>query len=856
MIAKIFFLLNVFVIITAVIQLPNAWKRRDLPAVWPLLILIFFIGINSFIHAINFLFDYQFDAILIEKLLTSISIVTMVAWVWTMVEFVLQKHFKQRSIFIIYPLILLFFLLTNDYHSLFYTEASELTKNGIPRGVFNFGPIRKIHALNMSIIWVGTTIWGINRYFKNPKGSNSWVFIILSFAIIGSIERAMYISGHFPFTFSPVLSILIAIAGIRHYRLLDLLPLARKQVVETLGDGIAIINQNKEIVDFNQSFRELLEMDLAVVEPFTSIGDLPLGFNNVIDKTESKAKNKRIVNLGDKSIECTFQPLFDKDRPVGHTIVIRNVTEEANLIKQKEFYTQQLEKSKTELEQLDKMKSNFFSNITHEFRTPLTLIAEPARQLTVHPDSKVRSNAKLISNNSRRLLDLVNQLLSLTKLDSGKMKTNLQYGNLAELIRDEYQKFLPEVERRGMQIKLTIQKDFPQLLFDKIKFQSILNNLISNAIKYSDHGIININVSTKATDHYLLSVTDQGRGVSAEDIGAIFDRFYQVDSSDTRRGEGSGIGLALTQQLVQLMNGTIHVESKLGVGSTFTVVLPLLRDKSLSAHSSPINEVSLESTHYEISTLDPSTESSESSEISNIPTEKQIVLVVEDNAELRQFIKSGLQETYQVIDMPNGKQGLLSARSIMPDIIISDVMMPEMDGVEMLQAIKDDELTAHIPVILLTAKSAIEDRLLGFTHGADDYITKPFRLDELIIRSQNIIINRHRSVQRYVSQYPELHEPPIPATSPVDDFIVQLLRTIESEMGNENISADEYAQKMNMSRTHLHRKIKSLTDQSTTEFIRNYRLKRAMTMLRAKEGTVAHIAAKVGFGNDKNFTTS
>lgn len=858
MIAKIFFLLNASLLFTAILLLPRAWRRLELPAVKPLLLLVCDIALVSMLHAANFLFDYTFDPVIVEQLITSLSIISILTWVWTMIEFILERHFKYYPIFLIYPLIVIGFLWTNDLHGLFYTEVSEVVRGGIPRAVLVYGPLRKVHSLIVISAWFGTTIWGFYRYLKKPKGSNRWVFIILFFAIFGALERYLYSIGYLPFALSTLTGILVAFFGIQYYRLLDILPMARKQVVETLSDGIAIINIDDEIVDFNLSFKRLVGIDLPIKKPFAKLGDLPIEFAPILNQKDNSEMIRANVTLEGATLACDFSILKNNDKHQGHTLVVRDITEAANLLKQKEFYTQQLEVSKTELERLDQMKSNFFSNVTHEFRTPLTLIQEPARVLLHHSEDSVRSHARLISKNSDKLLSLVNELLTLTRMDSGKVEVKMEVGDLTEVVREEFQKFLPKAASEGLEIKLNIEDGFPLILFDRQKIESIISNLLSNAIKYTDEGSILVSMGkvVGSKNKYYIEVEDSGKGIPEEDIERVFDRFYQVDGSNTRKGEGTGIGLALTQQLVRLMEGEISVKSTLDKGSTFKVTLPIKISEANQIPDTANHENGkMKRVSFPEITNSSLNEGGEDANINHV-SDKWTALIVEDNLELREFVKNGLKSSFQVIAAANGVEGIEKAREFLPDIVISDVMMPEKDGITMLQELKSDSLTSHIPIILLTAKSSVEDRLEGISGGADQYLTKPFRMDELIIRSNNLIDNRIRATRRYIEEQHGQTQSASTNVSPQHEFIKKLVLIIEAELSNDSILIDDYAAQLFISRTQLHRKIKSLTGQSTSEFIRNYRLDKAMIMLKQNEGNVAQIAGKVGFSNDKYFSTS
>lgn len=853
MIAKIYFLLNLFVLIAAFVQGPQAWSRRKRPVAKPLFLWCIFLILISSTHIVFFLVDYDFDAILIEKITISLGFFVQILWIWSLTEFTLDRVLNKWSFLLTEAVIMTVIIWTNSNHELFYSAVEVTTVNGLPNVVMSFEILRNIHAIFVTLLWNGFIIWAIIQHNRKPRVSSRVFYTLIFLVIVSQVQLWFYVKGITPFKFSIIINALIMLAATFYYRVLDIIPYARKKIVEKMEEGIAIINKKDEIIDRNSNFEKLMQVEVPISEPFLKISDLPASFQNVFSK-EGRSRKKEIVqNINNKDLLFNFISINENQKEEGMFLMLRDITEQIQLNKQKDFYTQQLEVSKKELERLDQMKSNFFSNVTHEFRTPLTLIQEPARELIDYPDQKVRESARLISNNSNKLLELVTELLTLTRLDSGKVNLKMQIGDVTEVIRAEFQKFLPKAEKEGITLHLKVEKSFPPISFDRQKIESIVSNLLSNALKYTDHGsvVMTLNHVKTPQRQYIIKVKDTGRGIPEESLDKIFDRFYQVDSSNTRKGEGTGIGLALTQQMIHLMRGKITVESEMDQGSTFKVVLPIEENMANDTINIDTQVTEVES-NVSVMDSNPSSEIKETLNNENL----KIALVVEDNVELRQFIKSGLQSHYQTVTASNGEEGLQKAKNLLPDVIVSDVMMPEKDGITMLQELKADLLTSHIPIILLTAKSAVEDRLEGLSLGADEYLTKPFRMDELIIRSNNLINNRIRATQKYIAAYQARNPSQEAMDEPENDFMRNLILVIESELENESIQINDYAAKMYISRTHLHRKIKSLTNQSTTEFIRNYRLDKAMCMLRQKEGNVLEIASKVGFSSEKYFSTS
>lgn len=337
-----------------------------------------------------------------------------------------------------------------------------------------------------------------------------------------------------------------------------------------------------------------------------------------------------------------------------------------------------------------------------------------------------------------------------------------------------------------------------------------------------------------------ITVSDTGVGISEKDQLRIFDRFYQA-GNDTLQQKGSGIGLALSKELAELLGGRLSVQSSPGNGAIFTLYLP---DSGVLTNYDPIQKKA--TSEETISTPIPHSDD----------TSKPIALLVEDNAELRAFVQECIGGDWQVVEASNGAEGIEKARLLIPDIIISDVMMPLKNGFELCEALKNDELTAHIPIILLTAKSAVDSKIAGLRTGADDYLTKPFNTEELLARMANLTEQRRRMRLKYAGQHPAAEPASIPEhiSEPDREFMQRFLALVEQHLSDENISVEELARKMLISRVQLHRKLKALTDQNVTDFVRNYRLERAMAMLRNREGLVYEVAYKVGFGSEKYFS--
>ena len=523
--------------------------------------------------------------------------------------------------------------------------------------------------------------------------------------------------------------------------------------------------------------------------------------------------------------------------------------------------------------EIDQLKSRFFANISHEFRTPLTLILGPIEKiLSGLVEEETQKQANLVKRNANRLLGLISQLLDLSKLEAGKLELRTSKSNIVPFIKGISMSFESIAERKDITLKVKSSSDEIDLYFDKEKMTKIMTNLLSNAFKFTpEGGQITVSVNEGENNSIDIKVRDTGVGISEEELSKLFDRFYQVDSSQTREHEGTGIGLALTKELVELHHGTISVDSKLGSWAEFTVTLPIGRehlkgeeiveDKLPSGDfiisDSGLQEVKeIESSHFDkLSVTGGDNELGE---------DKNIVLVVEDNYDVREFIRDSLGDEFQIEEASDGEQGVRKAEKIIPDLIISDVMMPKMDGNELTRILKNDEKTSHIPIILLTAKAEQESRLEGLETGADDYLTKPFDTKELQIRIKNLINIRKKLQEKFGrGEYfikPEENlslsgEAKAGKLSNLEEqFMSKVVEVIEKHISEEEFSIEQFAKEIYLSRMQLHRKLKALTGKSANLYVRSFRLMRARKMIEERQGNISEIAYAVGFSSPAYFT--
>lgn len=510
-------------------------------------------------------------------------------------------------------------------------------------------------------------------------------------------------------------------------------------------------------------------------------------------------------------------------------------------------YTQR-EKDKTEqLKELDNLKSKFYSNITHEFRTPISVILGATDQIESLKHEGISSFTEKIKRNSNRLLSLINQMLDLSKLEAKAMPLNFVRGDIIQFIRYVAESFELLAENK----KLSFSFDCPASSFimdyDPDKLTQVISNLLINAIKFTpEKGLIKLTVMPDEKNKELhIIILDTGIGMNSDQLNHLFERFYQNDSNEIEN-VGSGLGLAITKELVHLLKGEVKIESEKGTGTKIKVVLPVT--KLAPIESQPEQKWTREFIQEQRGILHPQLNELEKDGISS-------VLIVEDNPDVSEYICSLLENKYKLTTARNGVAGFAEALKSIPDIIISDIMMPKMDGIELLTQLKRDIRTSHIPVILLTAKADMESKIEGISIGAEAYLTKPFQKEELFARIATLIHLRKELQRKYSAQALSLTDKST-NQSAEDSFMKRIRDFFDTNIDNEEVAVSDICEAMNMSRTQLYRKFGALTNRSVSDYFRSFRLHRARQLLLNSDLNVTQVAFEVGFKNLSHFSKS
>lgn len=528
------------------------------------------------------------------------------------------------------------------------------------------------------------------------------------------------------------------------------------------------------------------------------------------------------------------------------------------------------------LRELDRLKSQLFANVSHELRTPLTLIVGPladASEGRFGPvGDELGRQLAMAGRNAQRLLGLVDQLLDISRLDAGRLRLRVRSGDLAAFVRQRVEALLPLAERREIDLSLEVAAEPVRIWMDVEQLEKALDNLLGNALKFTPRGG-RVHVSLLAPagpENVRIAVRDNGPGIPADQLARVFDRFHQGDA--THRWPGAGIGLALARQLIELHGGSITVESAPGEGSCFTLHLRRGRDHfppEIVEEGPPVPRIPASGSLVPSPDLfrEPAPAEPGASEASpDADEDRTTVLVVDDHAEIRAYVRRHLEPDYRVVEAADGLEGLVAARRMVPDLVVSDVMMPGLDGNALFRSLRDDPELELIPVVLLTAKASKESRIQGLRDGVDDYLVKPFDPRELKARVDNLIAARKRLRERLRSApetLPPLITPPRPLqvseiqVLPADEALLARVQSIiEERLDDPELSVEALADQIGCDRSYLLRKLRTLTGETPSGLIRSLRLQRAEQLLRAGAGSVSEIAYAVGFKSVAHFSNA
>ena len=507
--------------------------------------------------------------------------------------------------------------------------------------------------------------------------------------------------------------------------------------------------------------------------------------------------------------------------------------------------------------EMSQFKNNFFTNISHEFRTPLTLVLGPIEKLMDdhYENEEASKQLKLVKRNAQRMLRLINQLLDISKIEAGHMKLKVSEGDIVECVRGIFEAFSIKASQENIQYRFYSSHTHIVGLFDQDKVEKILYNILANAFKFTPkNGEIDVLLHLKYSPDQMriveMVVHDSGLGIAKDEVEKIFERFYNLDKVTSHGIKGTGIGLSLAAQLTKINYGTITVDSENGKGSRFTVVLPIEKEIFQEDEIDNLN-IARDDVNHNFAIEEP-----EEAQLVNIEEDNRdnrpIVLIVEDNRDVREFVKDNLDDEYYVLKADNGEKGVEIALKHIPDIIVTDIMMPIMDGYELCTRLKQNLKTSHIPIIMLTARASEEHQLEGINTGADSYMPKPFEIKMLKAQIKNLLENRKKIRKKYSNDF-ILEPSDVDYNSMDEEFLKKTIELIELNISDPDLSIEKLSADLNMSRSQMYRKVKALTDLSPVEFVRIIKIKRAAQLIRKRSHNISEIAYMVGFSDINYF---
>lgn len=569
----------------------------------------------------------------------------------------------------------------------------------------------------------------------------------------------------------------------------------------------------------------------------------------VISAYGDMANIRKAMNLG--AFDFITKPIDFNDLKV----TLEKTRQEIAIIAKAQQATH-FEDQNVQLKELHQMKSQFFTNISHELRTPLTVISGIAEQLAEDPKNWEPRRMAMIQRNSNQLLDLVNQILDLRKLEAGKLQLQQIQGDISSFLHYLFEPFYFLGKSQDKELHFVSEESDLLMDYDPAKLLRVVSNLLSNALNYTPAGghiYLNISKSAEVAGQLLIQIKDTGIGIPEKEIPYVFDRYFRGaegnDSAYSAKG-GTGIGLALSKELVQLMEGKIKVESQVEQGTVFSLYLPIRNE-------APLAEGAIELDASSELVLQNTTEKDEALSTPYLPPEAEqlpSLLIVEDNTDIAAYLTHCLEQNYRLVIAKDGQEGIDQALQIIPDIIISDVMMPHKNGFELCQALKEDQRTSHVPIILLTAKTDLESRLTGLRRGADAYLSKPFHREELMVVLAQLVAQRAQLRARYASLEVANSATDESPFSQEDAFIENAKTLIQEHLQDADFSTQSFCKKLGMSYSVLHRKLAALTGRSPSLFIRSIRLQQAKNLLLSSTSTISEIAYDTGFNDPKFFS--
>ncbi len=845
----------------------HSFKNRYLPVARPLAGLAFILAAFCLLNFLDLLGvgNRGWAAQFVSDLRSLLVPWVFPLWIWMMTEYHLEKRIKPIDprvlLFSIQPVVMVSLVLWDIYSNGFLSQDPTTAVIPLVQRIGDYGLFRQGYGLMVMALVVVITLYVMIR-----KQQNS-VWGILQVLIYTSMPFVLFALHHYgviQMRLAAPANVLFLYWVSRQYRMLDVMPIALRNILDKVNSGMLVGDPDSKLLYANQCANSLLDMNVspkALQRREVSVSEM-LGGKFDFSRAEKQEAQldirDRKKGSGRRYLDITLQPIFHpkSEKHIGAAVAIHDVTarKEAEL----------------ELQNFDRQKSKFFAGISHEFRTPLTLslgnLDDVLEQIGYIEPTELKASLAQVKTNNKRLLNLVNQLLELSQLDSGALQITPAPIQLDSYLPSIVANFESIARKQEHRIHLHIGEDVsqaPGFYFDVDAFDKIILNLISNALKsMPEGGDVYVQADSVGEKWLQLSVRDAGCGIPAKTLPRVFDMFYSHQSNNTAWPQGAGVGLSLVKQLLNQHGAEIFVESREGEGTAFT--LRLRKGYDHFPESVVVRHQGDESGDLTIKTdfLDQFETEMEKSSIDNGPVLKgarqdeseKLVLLVEDNAEMRAYIRKHLAMNFRLIEAADGEEGLALAGQTLPDLVLSDVMMPKMNGYDLCKQLKTNLKTSHVPVLLLTAKSSQTEKLEGLELGADDYLSKPFDIRELTLRMSNLINSRRVIKQVYQNNGLQklIVSPKLPTREA--GFLDRLQKYVLENISNASIKVSDLAEVVHMSERSLSRKLKALTGDTPKQMLQVIRLEQAAKLLCASDESITQLSYRVGFADSSHFT--
>lgn len=858
--------------LTGIIAASLGWdgfKNRHLPIARPFTALAYFMVIFAGLRTLE-LFEWdmgQWVGQALEDFDSLLAPLVYPTWIWMLLEYQQEKKIPVTDfrvmIFIIHPIIQFLFVVFDIYSHGFLSSSSSVDLIDIDQRLGDYSKIQHIYAWSMLFLLITLT-----PYIMIKKQQHTiWEMVkVVALTPLPFVFFALHKYGLIHYRLSVVFMTLYLFWISRQYRLLDVMPLALRGIIDKVDSGILVSNAQAKLLFVNGYASKLLNLHLSPEVLKRREQDIPARLRQYFDFSNLTKQEAQLIIEDDSQdaskryIDAVLQPILHpkSKRHLGATVSLHDVTERKN--------------TELQLQRFDRQKSEFFAGISHEFRTPLTLSLGNLDDLLADADhvkpNELKATLSRVKSNNQRLLALVNQLLELSRLEAGSLQIKPTLLHLERYLPPLIANFESQASRQHCRIRLQFSHQTAQqaaLYFDADAFDKVMLNLISNALKsMPDGGDVTIQLDSVDDECLQLSVQDNGCGIPAASLEKVFEMFYSHEHSNPAWPQGTGVGLSLVKELLKRHGADIQVESTKGQGTTFTItfrkgyahfpaelVVQHQADTAFAAdkhHDLLAFDVVHENTLIDNAAVLAHSKRTEVSE--------KLALLVEDNAEMRAYIRKHLAIHFRLIEAADGEEGLALAQESMPDLVLSDVMMPKMNGYDLCHALKSNPQTSHIPVLLLTAKSSQSEKLEGLELGADDYLSKPFDVRELTLRMNNLIASR-RTIQAFYQSHglqKVICNPELPKRE--TSFLDTLRQYVEDNIGNADIKVTDLAATVYMSERNLTRKLKALTGDTPKKMLSVIRLEYAAKLLTHTDESITEVSYHAGFADASHFTRS